>query len=47
MALTLTEEAVQYMIYDFISHPGRAKSRNIKIFMKDNDEEGQRSSDKD
>jgi hypothetical protein len=29
----LTEEAIQYIIRDFISHPGRAKPRNITLSM--------------
>jgi hypothetical protein len=44
---TLTEEAIQYIIHDFISHPGRAKTRNIRIFMDDNDAEQERNSDED
>jgi hypothetical protein len=30
---TLTEEAIQYITIAVISHPGRAKTRNITIWM--------------
>ena len=35
----LTDEAVQFIVCDFASHPRRAKSRNITIFLDDSDEE--------
>jgi len=48
LAPTLTEEAIQYIIDDFKSHPGRAKTRNITIFMDDDDDkEQQQNSDED
>lgn len=47
LAPTLTEEATQYIIHDFISHPSRAKTRNITIFMEDDDEELSRNSDEE
>jgi hypothetical protein len=47
LAPTLTNEAIQYIINDFISHPGRAKTRNITIFMDDDDEEQQQNIDED
>jgi len=33
LAQILTEEAMQYISQDFISHPGRTKTRNITIWM--------------
>ncbi len=33
LAPTLTEEAIQYIIRDLVSRPGRAKTRNIAIWM--------------
>ncbi|CAF2996418.1 unnamed protein product [Rotaria sp. Silwood2] len=39
LASSLSNEATQFIIRDFISHPGRAESRNITIFMNNSDEE--------
>jgi hypothetical protein len=47
LAPTLTEEAIQYIIHDFISHPGRAKTRHITIFIEDDHEVQQGNSDED
>ncbi len=46
LAPCLTDEAIQFIIRDFVSHPGRAKSRNITIFL-DNSDEEQHDSDND
>jgi hypothetical protein len=43
LAPCLTDEAIQFVIRDFVSHPGRAKSRNITIFLNSSDEEQQDS----
>jgi len=43
LAPCLTDEAIQFIIRDFVSHPGRAKSRNITI--SSNSDEEQSDSD--
>ena len=45
LAPCLTDEAIQFVIRDFVSHPGRAKSRNITISMGNSDEEQNDSDD--
>ncbi len=39
--------AIQFIIHDFVSHPCRAKPRNITIFMNNSDEEEHEVSDDD
>ena len=34
----LTDDAIKFIIEDFISNPQRAKSRNISVFIEDNKE---------
>jgi len=31
--IQLTDEAINYIIQDFVKNPGRAKSRNVKLFL--------------
>ncbi|CAF2011031.1 unnamed protein product [Rotaria magnacalcarata] len=46
LSANLSDEAIKFIIRDFISHPRRAESRNITVFMENNDEE-QHDSDND
>ena len=41
----LDDEAIQFIIHDFISHPGREKFRNVAVFMDNSNEEEQYSDD--
>jgi hypothetical protein len=42
---SLTDEAIQFIIRDFVSHPSRVKSRSITIFSNNSDEEQNDSDD--
>jgi len=36
--IQLTDEAINYIIQDFVKNPGRAKSRNVKLFLETDQE---------